>query len=230
MRLTFNLGYSGYSEFQKALQEILRGKASPQTRLEANLMDSNNSDLFNHYVEKQIKSINSTVDMLASNNFNEAIDLITSAKHVYCTSVRSGLPIAQFLTHGLNRLQGNCDLVQADLSDWIDRVVDFNSSDLIIALSFPRYASRIEHLVKNAKERNAKILLLTDSYSAPLVKYADILLPCSSSSIASHNSIISSMLVADFIVSAVAVNNPKQTKHRLDQVNKIMTDMNYHIK
>jgi len=42
MRLTFKIGYSGYSEFQKGLQEILRNRADPNTRLEANLKDGDN--------------------------------------------------------------------------------------------------------------------------------------------------------------------------------------------
>ncbi|UOQ91907.1 hypothetical protein MUO14_15475 [Halobacillus shinanisalinarum] len=39
MRLTFTLGYTGYSQFQKGLQAILRNRTAPHTRLETNLKD-----------------------------------------------------------------------------------------------------------------------------------------------------------------------------------------------
>lgn len=228
MRLTFSLGYSGYTEFQKGLQEILRNRAAPQTRLEVNLKDLNQSDLWIRCAENQLQNIQSTVEMIPAETLDKTLEMIVSAERIFCTSVRSGLPVAQYLTFGLNRLLGNCDLIVADLSDWADKGADLTSSDLIIAASFPRYARRVVEFVMTAKEKNAQVISITDSYSSPLVKYSDLILPCSSSSIAFHNSAISSMFVADYLISAVAIKYQEKVKHRLDEVNSILTKINYH--
>lgn len=228
MRLTFSLGYSGYTEFQKGLQEILRNRAAPQTRLEVNLKDLNQSDLWIRCAENQLQNIQSTVEMIPAETLDKTLEMIISAERIFCTSVRSGLPVAQYLTFGLNRLLGNCDLIVADLSDWVDKGADLTSSDLIIAASFPRYARRIVEFVMTAKEKNAQVISITDSYSSPLVKYSDLILPCSSSSIAFHNSAISSMFVADYLISAIAIKYQEKVKHRLDEVNSILTKINYH--
>lgn len=37
MRLAYSLGYTGYTQFQKDLQEILRNRVAPPTRLEENV-------------------------------------------------------------------------------------------------------------------------------------------------------------------------------------------------
>jgi DNA-binding MurR/RpiR family transcriptional regulator len=228
MRLTFSLGYSGYTEFQKGLQEILRNRAAPQTRLEVNLKDLNQSDLWIRCAENQLQNIQSTVEMIPAETLDKTLEMIVSAERIFCTSVRSGLPVAQYLTFGLNRLLGNCDLIVADLSDWADKGADLTSSDLIIAASFPRYARRVVEFVMTAKEKNAQVISITDSYSSPLVKYSDLILPCSSSSIAFHNSAISSMFVADYLISAIAIKYQEKVKHRLDEVNSILTKINYH--
>ncbi|MFP3125694.1 MurR/RpiR family transcriptional regulator [Ectobacillus funiculus] len=228
MRLTFSLGYSGYTEFQKGLQEILRNRAAPQTRLEVNLKDLNQSDLWIRCAENQLQNIQSTVEMIPAETLDKTLEMIVSAERIFCTSVRSGLPVAQYLTFGLNRLLGNCDLIVADLSDWVDKGADLTSSDLVIAASFPRYARRIVEFVMTAKEKNAQVISITDSYSSPLVKYSDLILPCSSSSIAFHNSAISSMFVADYLISALAIKYQEKVKHRLDEVNSILTKINYH--
>ncbi|WP_342046203.1 MurR/RpiR family transcriptional regulator [Bacillus sp. OTU530] len=228
MRLTFSLGYSGYTEFQKGLQEILRNRAAPQTRLEVNLKDLNQSDLWIRCAENQLQNIQSTVEMIPAETLDKTLEMIVSAERIFCTSVRSGLPVAQYLTFGLNRLLGNCDLIVADLSDWVDKGADLTSSDLVIAASFPRYARRIVEFVMTAKEKNAQVISITDSYSSPLVKYSDLILPCSSSSIAFHNSAISSMFVADYLISAVAIKYQEKVKYRLDEVNSILTKINYH--
>lgn len=228
MRLTFSLNYSGYTEFQKGLQELLRNRAAPQIRLEANLKDLNESDLWIRSAESQLNNIQSTVEMISTESLNKTVEMIVSADRIFCTSVRSGLPVAQHLTFGLNRLLGNCELIVADLSDWVDKGINFTSKDLVIATSFPRYARRIVEFAMAAKDNNAQIISITDSYSSPLVKYSDLVLTCNSSSIAFHNSPIASMLVADYLVSAIAINYPEKTKNRLDEINSILTKMNYH--
>ena len=228
MRLTFNLGYSGYAEFQKGLQELLRNTAAPHTRLEANLKTLNQSNLWIRCAEKQISNIQNTVEMNSEETLSKVIEMIIHANRIYCASVRSGLPVAQYLTHGFNRLLGNCELVISDQTDWIDKVYSLSSSDVIIATSFPRYARRTVEFVKRAKENHSQVIAITDSYASPLVKHSDIILLCNSSSLAFHNSVISAMFLADYMISSIAINYPDKIKNRLDRVNKILTEMNYH--
>ena len=228
MRLTFNLGYSGYTEFQKGLQENLRNQAAPQTRLEANIKGIKKNDLLDEHIEYQFKNIQSTLEMISNDSLEQTQELIMSSKRIICTGVRSGLPVAQYLTHGLNRLLGNTNLIVADVSDWADHIVNMDENDLIIAISFPRYARRIIDLANAAKTNNVKIISITDSYSSPIASYSDIVLTCNSSSIAFHNSAVSSIFVADYLISALAINYPEQTIKRLDKVNAILTDMDYH--
>lgn len=228
MRLTFNLGYSGYTEFQKGLQENLRNQAAPQTRLEANIKGIKEDDLWGRYAERQFENIQNTMEMISQDSLEQTQNLIMSANRIICTSVRSGLPVAQYLTHGLNRLLGNTNLVVADVSDWADNIVNMDENDLVIAVSFPRYARRIIDLAHAAKKNGVKIISITDSYSSPLASYSDVVLPCNSNSIAFHNSAVSSMFVADYLISALAIKYPEQTKKRLDKVNAILTDMDYH--
>ncbi|MDV2885520.1 MurR/RpiR family transcriptional regulator [Alkalihalophilus pseudofirmus] len=228
MRLTFNLNYSGYTEFQKELQELLRNQAAPQTRLEANLKGVTENDLWNRCVDNQISNINKTKEVISSDTLKNVIDLIISSNRIYCTSAKSGLPVGQYLNFGLNRLLGNSELIIADQSDWVDLLLNLDSDDLIIATSFPRYARRIVDLVSYAKDRGVKIITLTDGYSSPLVKYSDIVLPCNPSSLAFHNSPIAAMVVADYIISSIAINYPDKTKERLDNMNNVLTKIQYH--
>lgn len=228
MRFTFNLGYSGYSEFQKSLQELLRNRSAPKTRLEMNIKNINNSELWGRFAETQIQNIKSMLGSISEDALNDFIDMIIHSKRVYCTCVRSGLPVAQYLTQGINRLIGNCELIVADLTDWVDKSVDLSSEDLLIAISYPRYANRIIDHARVAKHNNCKIVSITDNYSSPLVKYSDLVITTSPESIAFHNSPVTAMIIADYIISAIAIKYPERTKERLDKVNSILLSMNYH--
>ncbi|WP_252312207.1 MurR/RpiR family transcriptional regulator [Sinobaca sp. H24] len=230
MRLTSNLGYSGYSEFQKGLQQLLRDRTAPPNRLEDNLKNVGSDDLWGKTIDHHLDHIHQVRSQLSKSQLDEVVNQILSSNQIYCTSVRSGLPVGQYLTHGLNRTMGNCKLVLADTVDWVDEVISMQPGDLIIATSFPRYARRIIDFIKAAKLREVKVVAITDSYSAPIVEYADIVLPCDSKSLAFHNSPIAAMVVVDYLINATAMSQSTKTKQRLDEVNNVLTSMNYHYK
>lgn len=230
MRLTSNLGYSGYSEFQKGLQQLLRDRTAPPNRLEDNLKNVGSDDLWGKTIDHHLDHIQQVRNQLSKNQLDEVVNQILSSHQIFCTSVRSGLPVGQYLTHGLNRTMGNCKLVLADTVDWVDEVISMQSGDLIIAASFPRYARRIIDFIKAAKLRDVKVVAITDSYSAPIVEYADIVLLCDSKSLAFHNSPIAAMVVVDYLINATAISQSAKTKQRLDDVNNVLTSMNYHYK
>lgn len=228
MRFSAAVGYSGFSEFQKELQSAMKHKADPQTRLEANLKHSNKNKLLHDHVELQFQNIQYALDNITEETFQQIVGKIASARHVLCTSVRSGRPVGEYLSLGINRLLGNCQYIDADKSDWVDDLVHFHSDDFIIAVSYPRYAKRMKDLLEVAKSYGVDVLLITDSYSSPLTKYAQYVLPCSSASVGSHNSVVSAIFIVDYILSALAMNDPERTKPRLDQINHMLTKMSYH--
>ncbi len=229
MRLTYSLGYSGYTEFQKGLQEMLRHRADPNTRLTASLKEIDDSDLWLRCVDNAISNIRSTSQAVTSETMDDVRKTILQAGQIYCTAVRSAIPVAQSLSYGLSRLLGKGELMIADHGNWTEKVIDFTSSDLVIAISFPRYARSVLEFVKAAKENRAQVVSITDSYSSPLVKYSDYILPCSAGSISFHNSMIAPMLAADFLISAVAMADPERTKQRLKKIDSLMVGMHYHV-
>jgi DNA-binding MurR/RpiR family transcriptional regulator len=228
MRLAFNLGYTGYAEFQKELQKDLRSQAAPKTRFEANLLDRENEDLWSTLVNHHLQHLQSTYELISLETLDQVVDGLAQSSKIYLTNVRSGMPIAQFLYHGLNRALGNVKLIPADQIEWVDEIISMKEGDILIAVSFPRYSTRLLELLDRAKQKGVKIISITDSYSSPLVKYSDTILPATSNSLSFHNSLIPAMVIADYLVSAVSIHYPEQTKKRLDELNNILTSVNYH--
>ena len=229
MRLTSSIGYSGYSEFQKGLQQLLREQTAPQNRLTVNLQNVDQDDLWSHTIQHHLFHIQQTMERISKEQLHDVVQRITSSERIYCTNVRSGLPVGEYLTHGLNRSLGNCRLIWADVSDWVDEVVAMNANDVLIAISFPRYGVRIIDFIKAAKARGVQVIAITDSYSSPIVEYANCLLTCDSSSLAFHNSPIPAMVLADYLINAVAITKSEKTKERLNEINEVLTTINYHV-
>ncbi|CAG9621225.1 MurR/RpiR family transcriptional regulator [Sutcliffiella rhizosphaerae] len=228
MRLMSNVGYKGYSEFQKSLQNFLREESAPQMRLETNLKNVSQNESWKRHYELQMEQIQKA-NQLNIENLSHVEEMLCSASNIYCTSVRSGLPVAQYLTHNLNRMLGNTKYTLADSSDWVDDVISFTENELLFVVSFARYGERLIRYADQAKQKGAKVVVLTDKFSSPLIPYADAVLVCPADSIASHNSIVSAIFMVDYMISSLSMANPELVSQRLKQVDKILTDMNYHV-
>ncbi len=228
MRLASKMGYSGYTKLQRDLQEVIKDGKAPQSRLTSNLKNIEKENLWietiNHYTS-QLAHITNQVD---ESTLDKAVDLIDNARSICCTCVRSGLPAGQYLSQNVNRIKGNCNLIIANVSDWIDEVVSMDENDVLVAISYPRYAKRINEFVKIAKERNVKIIIITDTYSSPLVDYADVIIPCDSNSLAFHNSPILSLIAIDYIINSLALKESRKNSNRLDAIDHTLKRLNYH--
>lgn len=225
MRLAYAVGYSGYAQFQKSLQEMLRNQVAPPMRLEENVKKIDKNKLLLASAEVQVSNINKTVSFLSDEAINKAFDLIFSAKKVYVVGVRGSYTVAHYLHEGLNRLGVDCEMLIPDTGRTQANLARVTPEHLVIAISLPRYARRTLEIVGVAKNKGVKLLSITDGYSSPLALISDTFLPCAYESIAFHNSEIGAMFIADFLITAVAIRDDKQTKQNLVDIEQVVTEL-----
>lgn len=230
LRLTGNLGFRGYTDFQRELQELLRNRVAPGTRLQANLKDLGRNSLIVKCAEKQVENIHATLNSLSDDDANASAEMILAAKRIYMLGVRTTFTAAYYLYQGLNRILDNCELLEIDSGAQFERILNISSDDLVIAFSFPRYARITTEQVKHIRDRaGAKIILVTDGFSCPLTTVADITLPCGCASLAYHNSMAGAILVSDFLITAVTLKDPIRTRERLEESDIFMKSIRYHV-
>lgn len=222
MRLAYALGYTGYAQFQKDLQEMLRNRiAPPPTRLETNLKKMGKNKLLIECAEIQMNNIKRTVEFLSDEAVNNAVKLILTAKKIYVIGVRGSSSVANYLNEGLNRLGVDSELLVSDSGRTQAVLVKLSPDDLLIPISLPRYGKRTLEVTQVAKEKGAKILSITDGYSSPFALLADVFLTCAFESSSFHNSEIGAMFVADFLITSVAIKESKKIKKHLEEIEKV---------
>jgi DNA-binding MurR/RpiR family transcriptional regulator len=220
MRLAYTLGYTGFAQFQKDLQEILRNRVAPPTRLEVNLKKLGKHKLLVECAEVQISNIRKTVEFLSDEAVEKSLRLISEAKKIYVFGVRGSLTVANCLDQGLNRLGIDCELLIPDSGRLHAVLTKLSPDDLFIAISLPRYAKRTVEAVRLAKAKGAKIMSIVDGYSSPLALQSDAFLTCAYDSLSFQHSEIGALFVADFLVTGVASKNSKRVKKWLEELEK----------
>lgn len=97
VRFAADLGYRGYPGMKKALQEIVRNRLTSVERIEAAESTMDGHDVLKAVLRADINNLQATLDEVDQDNFDQAVDMILSAKHIYIIGMRTSTTLADFL-------------------------------------------------------------------------------------------------------------------------------------
>ena len=201
VRFAAALGYDGYPQLQKALQELIRHRLTATQRLEMT-GDMGHAQVLNKVLKTDIQNIRSTLDELDLNTFDSVIESMLQARNIYVLGLRASAPLAEFLGHYLNFIFPNVHTVTSGVSDVFEQVARINDEDVLLGISFPRYTSHTVKAMKFARSRGATLIAITDGPLSPLHTEANYCLMAKSDmasfvdSMAAPLSLINALIVA----------------------------------
>jgi DNA-binding MurR/RpiR family transcriptional regulator len=229
VRFATHFNLSGFTELQKILQGNLQKQLAPSTRLEANFRSKDTqASILANITSMQIDNIQNTYNYLDSKIIDDICKMIVSSNYNYVIGSRSCYSVAHFLAYNLNRIIGNTDLIDVGDSMTSEKLYRIKTGDVFIAITLPRYVNTVLSATKIAKKQGAQILAITDSYLSSMAEYSNYLLSAEIKSYDFHNSIISSMYIAEVLISTITINNYDSVKKRLAEEEKILTELNIH--
>ncbi|MBE5790581.1 MAG: MurR/RpiR family transcriptional regulator [Clostridia bacterium] len=201
VRFAAALGYDGYPQLQKALQELIRHRLTATQRLEMT-GDMGHAQVLNKVLKTDIQNIRSTLDELDLNTFDSVIESMLQARNIYVLGLRASAPLAEFLGHYLNFIFPNVHTVTSGVSDVFEQIARINDEDVLLGISFPRYTSHTVKAMKFARSRGATLIAITDGPLSPLHTEANYCLMAKSDmasfvdSMAAPLSLINALIVA----------------------------------
>lgn len=205
VRFASELGYKGYPEMQKALQEVVRSRLTSVQRIEVSNSQYENQDLVSMVLQADINTLRRTNEVLDRTALNQAVDAIVNAKNVFIVGVRSSATIARFLNFYLRIMLGNVHLIDpASTSEIFEQLMHVDEKDAVIGISVPRYSRRTARAMQFAKNNNATCVAITDNHQAPMAKAADHVLIAKSEMVSFVDSLVAPMSVANALLVAIS--------------------------
>ena len=201
VRFASALGYDGYPQLQRALQELIRHRLTASQRFEMT-SDMDQSQVLSKVLKADMQNIRSTIDELDESIFEGVVQSLLSARTIYVLGQRSSAPLAQFFAHYLNFIFSNVQVVTSGVSDIFEQLARISEDDLLIGISFPRYTAKSIEAMEFARTRGASLIAITDGPLSPLHSTADTCLMAKSDmssfvdSFAAPLSLINALLVA----------------------------------
>lgn len=222
VRFANELGFAGYPELQRGLQELIRTRLTSFERMEVANRLMGEDDVLDKVLLADADKIKHTLENADRRAFAGAVEKLLHARHIYIMGVRSSATLAGFLNHNFQIVFDNVKHVQTTSgSEIFEQLLNMGEGDVLFAISFPRYSKRTIHAVAYAKERGADVIALTDSNVAPIAAYADHLLLAQSDMASFVDSLVAPLSIINAILVAVVMKKQEETDIRLRQLEKI---------
>lgn len=219
VRFASGLGYDGYPEFQKALEEWVKNQLNSVQKIGAKYGHSTQSEILTSVLNADIEKIQDTIHNMDPQAFELAVNIILEAKNVYIIGLRSCAPLAEFLHFYLNMIRGNVKLLNTtSVSETFEQMIRIDNKDAIIGISFPRYSMRTLKAMEFANDRNAKVITITDSVHSPMNLYSSCNLLARSDMVSIVDSLVAPLSVINALVVAMCLKRPQEVKHSLEML------------
>ena len=222
VRFVMELGYAGYPEFQKALQELIRTKLTSFQRMEVTNHLIGDGDVLEKVLLTNVDNIRHTLDSINREDFHNAVEAIVKAKNVYVIGVRSSAMLANFLSYSLQMIFDNVRLIDTTAgSELFQQIMSIGEGDVMVAISFPRYSKRVIKAVEFARRAGADVVALTDSPESPIAPSAQQVLIAQSDMASYVDSLVAPLSLLNAIVVAVSRAREDEVRDRLHKLENI---------
>ncbi len=222
VRFAMSLGYKGYPEFQKALEELVRNKLNSVQRMEVTYGRISQSEILETVLQSDADKLKTTLEKIDHNAFELAVDTILSAKNIYIVGIRSCAPLASFLSFYLTLMFDNVRLLHTNSSSEIfEQMVRIDEEDVIIGISFPRYSMRTLKALEFANNRSAKVITITDSIHSPMNLYSSCNLIADSDMASIVDSLVAPLSVINALIVALCMKKQKEVAKTLTTLEEI---------
>ncbi|MBU0474747.1 MAG: MurR/RpiR family transcriptional regulator [Bacteroidetes bacterium] len=223
VRFAQKIGFNGYLEMREEislnLQELINKKDF------FTIVDDENNWKEDHLTlvaNQEIKNISETVNSIDPQNFDKSIKMILQAKRVFTVGLGVSYMLAEILAYQISQVGIAATNFSHSHSSFAEQILHVNNEDLLIALSFPPYSLETIESAKYAKQRNVKVIAITDKTSAPISRFSDVQLIVKTENMLFTNSFSAISVLINAITTECALQNRIETNKIVDELNRIV--------
>ena len=222
VRFAAELGFDGYPQLQKAMQELIRSKLTALQRIEVTRARMADGEVLDNVMACDIANVRQTLDELPHDVFRQAVDAVVNARRVYIFGAGSCRALANFLAYYGKLLLPDIHLVYTSSEmEILEEMIHIGEQDTIIGLSFPRYSSKAVKTLHFAHSRRAQVIAITDSVVSPIAEFADYLLLAHSDMATVVDSLVAPLSIINALIVAISLRRMETNRDTLMELEKM---------
>lgn len=222
VRFAMELGFEGYPQMQKSMQEMVMNRLTAVQRIVVANDRIGDQDVLSMVLQSDIDKLRQTGEMVSREHFSKAVEAILKARRVYIMGSRSTAVLANFLGHYLRHMLESVHVVTSSgASEMFEQIIGAGPEDVVIAFSFPRYSTATFKGAQFFRSIGSTVVGITDSALSPLGSSSDYILQCKSDMISLVDSLTAPFSVANALIVAIASRREKELSETFSSLEKV---------
>ncbi len=220
VRFAAALGYEGYPQLQRSLQELVRHRLTAVQRFEMS-SEIDRSAVLRTVLKADMQNIRTTIEEIDVAAFEDVVQRMLGANTIYVMGLRSAAPLAQFLGYYLHYIFDNVHLVSTGSADVFEEIARVRKEDLFIGISFPRYSTRTLESMRFAKSKGAQVVGITDGPMSPLMEVANVCLAARTDMASFVDSLAAPLSVINALIVSLGLHRREELSEHFKQLESI---------
>ena len=209
VRFAVELGFEGYPEMRRALQEMIRNRLTSVQRIEVAKTVIGSGDTMTAILNSDMENILRTQNEVDRDSFSRAVEALLGAKKIYVLGTRTSAALSMFMGFYFNLLFENVKVLYENTAGEVfEQIMRIGPGDVFVGISYPRYSKRTVKAVRFARERGATVLALTDAATSPIAEGADICLLARSDMVSFVDSLVAPLSLINALIVEVSERKP----------------------
>jgi DNA-binding MurR/RpiR family transcriptional regulator len=222
-RFATALGYSGFSEFQRAVQALVLDRRSPPTEAGQNKMQRS--------VQRSIDLLTGVRDGLGDLSLTEeAAGLMAASTVLPVYGVRAGQGLASQFQFFASKIHPDARLLSAGRTEALDELAAAAElgATAMLAIAMPRYPKELFAVLRAAKDRfGLKVVLVVDSAVSSLADLADVVLAAPANTELVFDAAVVPTQILSVLLEALADAFPSKARERLERFERRAAEEDY---
>ncbi len=213
------IGYSGFTDMQRDLQQNIQARLSTIERFNITFNINHQRKPkpgFQEAVYQEAQIVQRLVETIREDTFNQVIDRMVRASRIGLIGLQASAALVEYFYFALEKIKPPVIRITNGEGHGHLLVNQFERGYLVFLLLFPRYPRLAVELATYAKDRGAEIVAITNSYFSPAAQLADDTLLVQLPVTSFIDSYSACLALIHILIKEFSSRNPEKTKDKLE--------------
>jgi len=178
------LGYKGYTELIKDVQQELQSQLSTSSRFQiarschsetiSSKFDKGGDSAFTRILSHEIEHLGHLLESIKIDQFNKAVQLLENADRVLILGCLASSTLASHMGRMLSKIKPAVDVVDNDGILESTKWLQLTQKSVVCIFAFPRYPTLTIRLANCAVKKGCRIISITDTNFSPISEIGEL--------------------------------------------------------
>ena len=223
VRFARAIGYDGFPDLRRCLQDLFRVKVTPATRLRRKLVDLQDGQghVLAKMVATEVECLTEALHTVEPADFDRAAEILLNGRTIYVYGIGPSRILADLAQLRLRRFGVPTVAITESGRDALEKLLPLQPEDAVLAAGFHRVTGELVAVLDQARKRGCHTVFLTDTLGHVFKDSVDVVLAARRGPVSTFHSLTVPMAILNALILAIAMARPEESVAALGRLQEL---------